>query len=96
MATEAKPSSFLAAVKQEVTDLFASAYDAISGDFGEEVPQVVGEEMKKLQKKTWEVMERRLKESYLNGKKAGGTNGKDRRPPADHDAPPTGSNPFRK
>jgi len=99
MATTDKASSFLGGVKAELTELFASAYDEISGECGEEVPEVVGSSMKSLQKKTWDLVEKKLKESYLNGKKAGGSPGKPKsgRPPADHDASQaTEGNPFRK
>lgn len=98
MATESKPSSFLAGVKSEITDLFAAAYDEMSSDFGEDVPAVIGESMQRLQKKAWEVVEKRLKESYLNGRKA--TNGKptERKPRSAPDTPPVAEtrNPFRK
>lgn len=98
MATESKASSFLAGVKTEITDLFASAYDEIASDFGEEVPPVIGETMQKLQKKLWsDVIEQKLKESYLNGKKASGE--RPRKPSAAHDAPAVSeprANPFRR
>jgi len=102
VATEGKgASSFLGAIKQEVVDLFASAYDEISSDFGEEVPAVVPTALKTLQKKTWELFEKKCKESFLNGKKAGGNpSAKDGNPrkaiPPDREETATGSNPFRK
>src|SRR5262245_38745650 len=100
MPTE-KTSSFLAGVKSDITEAFASAYDEIAGEFGEEVPPVIGDTMQKLQKKLWsDIIEKRLKESYLNGKKAGGTNGsRERKPAATHDAPAVSepkANPFRR
>lgn len=101
MATEGKASSFLAGVKSDITEAFASAYDEIAGEFGEEVPPVIGETMQKLQKKLWsDIVEKQLKASYLNGKKsAGGSSAKDgtRRPPVAHDAPQASDgNPFRR
>jgi hypothetical protein len=98
VATTEKTSSFLAGVKAEITEAYASAYDEMSVDFGKEVPiDCIGETMQKLQKKTWEIVEKRLKESFLNGKKAGGGNGKERKPPPAHDAPASpAANPFRR
>lgn len=99
MATEGKASSFLGGVKQELIDAFALAYDEISSDFGEEVPAVIPTALKSLQKTIWGICEEKLKQSYLNGKKAGGgPSGKDgaRKPLAAHDATHgADSNPFR-
>lgn len=99
MATEGRASSFLGGVKQELVDAFASAYDEISGDFGDEVPAVIPTALKSLQKEVWRLCEERLKQSYLNGKKAGGSpSAKDgaRKSPVAHDATQSAdSNPFR-
>ena len=99
MATEGRASSFLGGVKQELVDAFASAYDEIASEFGEEIPAVIPTALKPLQKKVWGLCEERLKQSYLNGKKAGsGPSTKDgtRKPPAAHDATRSADdNPFR-
>lgn len=78
-------TSFLSGVKSEITEAFADVYDELAEVTNDE--EKLGTALKTVQKKVWEVVERRLKESFLNGKKAG--NGKlpdgDRKP-----------NPFRK
>jgi hypothetical protein len=77
--------SFLTTVKEEITSAFATQYDALAEITSDE--DKLAESLKTTQKKVWEIVEKRLKESYLNGKKAG--NGKltasERKP-----------NPFRK
>ena len=77
--------SFLASVKAEITEAFAAQYDALAEVCTDE--DKLTESLKATQKAVWEVVERQLKASFLNGKKAG--NGKlpegERRP-----------NPFRK
>lgn len=77
--------SFLAGVKEEITEAFASVYDELAEVTTDE--ERLGGALKSVQKKVWEIVEKRLKESFLNGKKAG--NGKlhaeERKP-----------NPFRK
>lgn len=102
MATESKASSFLGGVKQELVDAFASTYDDIASDFGEDVPAVIPTALKSLQKKTWEVVEKQLKQSYLNGKKAGSSSsskdGNPRKaiPPDTESVVASEGNPFRK
>lgn len=77
--------SFLAQVKSDITAAFAEQYDTLAEVCSDE--DVLTASLKTAQKKVWEIVEKRLKESYLNGKKAG--NGKlsptERKP-----------NPFRK
>lgn len=80
-----KSTSFLATVKQELTEAFAAQFDTLSDICSD--TDVLTDSLKTCQKKVWEVVEKRLKESYLNGKKA--TNGK---PPTEERRP----NPFRK
>ena len=93
---EAKPSSFLAGVKSQLTQLFADAYDQIAADFGDSVPEVVPEEMQRLQKRTWEVVEKGLKTSYLNGRNAGPREHQSREPSDVAEIPKPTANPFRK
>ena len=76
-----KTQSFLASVKEEITESFAAQYDTLAEVCSD--TDVLTESLKTCQKKVWEIVEKRLKESYLNGKK--GTNGSDKKP-----------NPFRK
>jgi hypothetical protein len=95
--SEAKSSSFLAGVKSELVQLFADTYDQISAEYGESVPEVIPEAMQRLQKKAWELVERGLKTSYLNGRKA--ANAPERRPTDAHDpsaVTDSRTNPFRK
>src|SRR5262245_53064111 len=77
--------SFLASVKDEITEAFAASYDELAEVTSDQ--ERLGSALKTVQKKIWEIVEHRLKESFLNGKKAG--NGKfspeERKP-----------NPFRK
>ena len=80
--SEAK--SFLATVKDEITEAFAAEYDQLAEICTDE--DKLGQSLKTTQKKIWEIVEQRLKESFLNGKKAG--NGK-----SDEERKP---NPFRK
>ena len=94
---EAKPSSFLAGVKSELTQLFADAYDQIAADVDDSVPDVIADAMQRLQKRTWELVERGLKTSYLNGRNAGPRRGEPRSPErGGREAPKTGANPFRR
>lgn len=80
-----KGTSFLSGVKSEITAAFAEQYDALAEVTTDE--DKLAESLKTAQKKVWDIVEKQLKQSYLNGKKAG--NGKlpepQRRP-----------NPFRK
>lgn len=80
-----EPKSFLASVKDEISECFAAVYDELAEVTSDE--EQLGASLKTVQKKVWEIVERQLKQSYLNGKKAG--NGK---LPADERRP----NPFRK
>lgn len=74
--------SFLASVKDEITEAFAAQYDELAEVSTD--TDALGASLKTTQRKVWEIVEKRLKESFLNGKKAG--NGKTERKP----------NPFRK
>jgi hypothetical protein len=92
-------TAFLTSVKEEVTGLFAEAYDELSGEFGESVPEAVPTTLQKLQKKVWTLMEAKLKESFLNGKKAANGKPPERKPRSAPDTPPVSEpkgNPFRK
>jgi hypothetical protein len=80
--SEAK--SFLATVKAEIIHAFAAEYDQLAEICNDE--EKLGESLRATQKKIWEVVEQRLKESFLNGKKAGGGKPDEERKP----------NPFRK
>jgi hypothetical protein len=80
--SEAK--SFLATVKEEITEAFAAEYDQLSEICTEE--DKLGQSLKTTQRTIWEIVEQRLKESFLNGKKAShGKSDEERKP-----------NPFRK
>ena len=76
-----EPKSFLAGVKEEIVSAFAEQYDTLAEITSDE--ERLTESLKTCQKKVWEIVEKQLKQSYLNGKKA--TNGKGERKP----------NPFR-
>jgi hypothetical protein len=78
-------TSFLASVKEEITEAFAAQYDTLAEVCSDE--EKLAESLKTAQKKVWEIVEAKLKESFMNGKKAG--NGK---LPAEERKP----NPFRK
>ena len=87
MATE-KPKPFLTAIKDEINGFFAEAFDRLAD--GENPADV----LKDTSKKTWGVVEVRLKESYRNGQLAS-KNGKHAAAAAtDPEAP--AANPFRK
>ena len=73
--------SFLATVKDDITAAFAEQYDTLAEVCSD--TEVLTTSLKTAQKKVWEIVEKRLKESYLNGKKA--TGHQEKRP-----------NPFRK
>ena len=78
--------SFLGGVKDHVSECFAEVYDELAQITTDE--DRLADALKKVQKKLWaDVIEPQLKQSYLNGKKAGSGNGRtvDRKP-----------NPFRK
>ncbi|NOT32989.1 MAG: hypothetical protein HOP12_02340 [Candidatus Eisenbacteria bacterium] len=64
--------SFLASVKDEITEVFAAQYDDLVEVTTDE--EKLGASLKAVQKRVWEIVEKQLKQSYLNGKKAG--NGK--------------------
>ena len=84
----AEPKSFLATVKAEIDSAFATVYDELSPSANDE--EVLGTSLITLKKTIWAITEKRLKESFQNGRKAGG-NGADR-PPKGERKP----NPFRK
>lgn len=69
---EEKSKSFLASVKEEIVSAFAEQYDTLAEITSDE--DKLAESLKTAQKKVWEIVEKQLKQSYLNGKKA--TNGK--------------------
>lgn len=80
------PKSFLAGVKDEISECFAIVYDELAEITTDE--EKLGDALKKVQKKLWsEVVEPQLKASYLNGKKSanGRVTAEERRP-----------NPFRR
>ena len=77
--------SFLASVKDEITEVFAAQYDELAEITSDE--ERLGASLKIVQRQVWEIVEKQLKASFLNGKKA--TNGK---LPAEERKP----NPFRK
>ena len=79
--------SFLATVKEELDTQFASIYD----DLAEVCPadEILSDTLTKLRKGVWTVVERRLKDSFQNGKKA--TNGRTDTPSKERKP-----NPFRK
>jgi hypothetical protein len=81
-------TSFLAAVKQEINEAFATQYDELSEVCTDQETLIVS--LKATQKNVWEVVEKRLKESFLNGKKT--VNGKSDR----GEEKPKKANPFRK
>lgn len=91
-----KPQSFLASVKEEVTDAFAESYDELVDITTDE--DKLGTSLKTVQKKVWEIVERRLKESYRNGQNAGPRKEGNGKPRSPVDLPPETkkSNPFRK
>ncbi len=96
--SEAKPSSFLAGVKSELTQLFADAFDEIAGELGDSVPGIIPEAMQRLQKRTWTLVEQGLKTSFLNGRNTATRRGEQQ--PSERDAPAeapkSAANPFRK
>lgn len=67
-----KSPSFLASVKAEITEAFAAQYDTLSEITSDEA--ALGESLKTTQKTVWDIVEKRLKESFQNGRKT--TNGK--------------------
>ena len=77
--------TFLASVKDEITSAFAEQYDALAAITNDE--DKLADSLKATQRKVWDVVEKQLKQSYLNGKKAANGNSvtEQRRP-----------NPFRK
>ena len=77
--------SFLAQVKDDITTAFAEQYDTLAEVCTD--TEVLTSSLKTAQKRVWDIVEKRLKESYLNGKKA--SNG--RLPDAQRKP-----NPFRK
>jgi hypothetical protein len=79
--------SFLATVKEEIDGKFADAFDALAEVSTD--PEKTGDQLVSLRKKVWEVVEKRLKESYRNGQKGTG------KKPDESSAPPK-VNPFRK
>lgn len=92
----AEAKSFLGETKEQLVALFADAYDQIHSEMDGDVPDIVPTTLQKLQRKTWELMEGKLKDSYRNGQKAGPRESK---PRASHEAPAAvepRSNPFRK
>jgi hypothetical protein len=89
MATEAK--SFLASVKDELSEAFASRYDELS-DVCTDTDKL-GHSMKGLHRAVWEIVEKRLKESYRNGQK-GKDDTRGRTAASSEQEPPV--NPFRR
>jgi hypothetical protein len=79
-----KAPSFLATVKQDITTAFAEQYDTLAEVCSD--TDVLTTSLKTAQKKVWEIVEKRLKESYLNGRKLGNGKYAEGRKP----------NPFRK
>ena len=79
-----EPTSFLKSVKDAIVSAFAEQYDSLAEVCTDE--DKLTDSLKATQKKVWEIVEKQLKQSYLNGKKAG--NGK---LPAEQRKP----NPFR-
>ena len=77
--------SFLASVKDEITSAFADQYDALAAITSDEAR--LADSLKATQRKVWDVVEKQLKQSYLNGKKAS-----DGKPVPEQRKP----NPFRK
>jgi hypothetical protein len=82
-----EPKPFLSQVKEDITALFAAAFDDLSevttdGDR-------LASTLQTTSKKVWAIVEVKLKESYRNGQKATG------KKPEEPSAPPK-SNPFRK
>jgi len=65
-------TSYLSGCKAEITAQFRDAYKSIADAFDQTAPDRLPEIMKKLQKDVWTVAEKRLKESFINGRKAGG------------------------
>ena len=61
--------SFLGSIKDDITTAFAEQYDALAEVCSD--AEVLTASLKTAQKKVWEIVEKRLKESYLNGRKAG-------------------------
>lgn len=88
--------SFLGQVKDSISEVFAGLYDELSPDSTD--TEKLGASLKSAHKRTWEIVEKQIKQSYLNGKKAGnGGQSAERRPRSAPDIPPeTGANPFRK
>ena len=82
-----EPKSFLATVKDELDTQFAGVYD----DLAETCPddEVLTNTLTKLRKNVWTVVERRMKESFQNGRNSG--NGVDKAPKIERKP-----NPFRK
>jgi len=83
--------SFLATVKDELSEAFAAQFDELSDVTTD--AEKLGQSMKDLHKAVWTIVERRLKESFKNGQRAK-DDGKSRDTVAtDFKAP---SNPFRR
>jgi hypothetical protein len=83
-----EPKSFLATVKSEIDDAFASVYD----DLAEICPadDILAGVLIRLKKDIWTIVEKRTKESFMNGRKATG-GGADKVPKSERKP-----NPFRK
>lgn len=77
----AETKSFLAGVKDEINEAFATQYDTLAEISTDQ--DRLAESLKTTQRSVWEIVERRLKESFQNGKKTVEKN--DKKP-----------NPFRK
>lgn len=81
--------SFLASVKEEITAAFADQFDRLAAYTNAET--ALAEDCRTTQRQVWDIVERRLKESFRNGQKTKETNGK---PPVPEPAE-TRRNPFR-
>jgi len=66
----AETKSYLATVKEELTQLFHKAYAECAEAFDALEPQRLPGILKKLQSDTWTVTEKHLKTSFMNGKKS--------------------------
>ena len=78
--------SFLASVKDEIGEVFAAAYDELSEVCSDD--EQLTKSLTGLQKQNRQIVERRLKDSFKNGK--GAANGKTETRAG------SGKNPFRK
>ncbi len=64
-----REKSFLASVKDEITEVFAAQYDELAEITTDE--EKLAASLKTTQKKVWLAVEQRMKESFMNGKAAG-------------------------